>query len=84
MNLLMKKMEPNKKLIFLQTNIITILKFCSPLPLDIAMKGSIITNAEPAHNFAKIHNKDRRWLQTFGSFYCIRRYVFTYLIEFTV
>jgi hypothetical protein len=53
-------MEPNKKLIFSETNIITILKFCSPLPLDIAIKGSTIPNAEPAHNFAKIHNQGRR------------------------
>jgi len=59
MNLLMTQMEPNKKLVFSQTYTITImkiktiLKFCSPLPLDIAIKGPTIPKAEPAQNFAK-------------------------------
>jgi len=69
MNLMMKQMELNKKLIFAQKNNITIPKFCSLLTLDIAIKESIIPNAEPAHNFAKnTVYQDRRLLQTFCFF----------------
>jgi len=56
MNLMMKQMELNKKLIFAQKNNITIPKICSLLTLDIAIKESIIPNAEPAHNFCKKHS----------------------------
>ena len=72
----MKQMEHNYKFIFSQTNIITILKFSSPLPLNIAIKGPI---QFLTHNLHKTLQKftgyqDRRWLLTIGCFYYIKTF----------